>query len=414
MILPRQKIYKFDIILFIKSIFNLDFFNDNKSIQQKLERKITKFTKIKFCALVPRGRVGLKIILNLIKQKNTKRDRVIMSPFTIFDIVNMVISEKLKPDFCDINKNDFSITLRELKKKINKNTLALILTHYHIEPLEYDKIVSYCKIKNIYLIEDRAIAFRKSDKKEKLNKKHFVIYSFGPFKFISTIDLGAIVTNSSYYYNKIYQYKKKFIYKNILLKLSKVFFILKFYIASRNSIFFVLFNFIKISEIFNISNFKNLLKNDPNPQRYDKKKEKNYFLQISNYQVYSATYQMNFRVKNAQKERLKRAKIYSKNLSCIKGIFFKKYLKNTRDCYLGFPILCQNRNDLYRYLIKNNIDVSKYFYRDCNQLNIFKKFKSDCPNTKYISDHILILPLYPDYPLNELKSICSKIKDFYS
>ena len=216
MILPRQKIYKFDIILFIKSIFNLDFFNDNKSIQQKLERKITKFTKIKFCTLVPRGRVGLKIILNLIKQKNTKRDRVIMSPFTIFDIVNMVISEKLKPDFCDINKNDFSITLRELKKKINKNTLALILTHYHIEPLEYDKIVSYCKIKNIYLIEDRAIAFRKSDKKEKLNKNHFVIYSFGPFKFISTIDLGAIVTNSSYYYNKIYQYKKKFIYKNIV------------------------------------------------------------------------------------------------------------------------------------------------------------------------------------------------------
>jgi dTDP-4-amino-4,6-dideoxygalactose transaminase len=106
MIWPRQKIYRFDIILFIKSIFNLNFFSIYKSLQQKLEKKITKFTKIKFCALVPRGRVGLKIILNLIKQKNTGRNRVIMSPFTIFDIVNMVISEKLKPDFFDINKND--------------------------------------------------------------------------------------------------------------------------------------------------------------------------------------------------------------------------------------------------------------------------------------------------------------------
>ena len=68
----------------------------------------------------------------------------------------------------------------------------------------------------------------------------------------------------------------------------------------------------------------------------------------------------------------------------------------------------------FPHFLNYNSNVSKYFYRDCNQLNIFKKFKSDCPNTKYISDHILILPLYPDYPLNELKSICSKIKDFYS
>ena len=45
-------------------------------------------------------------------------------------------------------------------------------------------------------------------------------------------------------------------------------------------------------EISNISNFKNLLKNDPNPRKYTKKLERNYFLQISNYQIYSAIYQI--------------------------------------------------------------------------------------------------------------------------
>ena len=154
-----------------------------------------------------------------------------MSSFTIFDIVNMVISENLRPDFFDINKSDFSVTLNNKKKKkkkkkrINKNTLAIIITHYHIEPLEYAKIVDYCKSKDIYLIEDRAIAFRKSNKKENLNKKHFIIYSFGPFKFISTIDLGAIVTNNLNYQNKIYQYKKKLINKNLVFKFSKTFFL---------------------------------------------------------------------------------------------------------------------------------------------------------------------------------------------
>ena len=414
MILPRQKIYKFNVILLLKSLINLDFFNENKLIQEKLEKKISKFTKIKFCTLVPRARVGLKIILNLIKRDNSSKNRVLMSSFTIFDIVNMVISENLRPDFFDINKSDFSVTLNNLKKRINKNTLAIIITHYHIEPLEYAKIVDYCKSKDIYLIEDRAIAFRKSNKKENLNKKHFIIYSFGPFKFISTIDLGAIVTNNLNYQNKIYQYKKKLINKNLVFKFSKTFFILKFYFSIKKFIFFILFYFIKFFEILNISTFKNLLKNDPNPQKYNKKKEENYFLQISNYQVYSAIYQMDFKIKNAQNERHKRAKIYSKNLSYINEISFKKYSYNIRDCYLGFPILCQNRNDLYKYLIRNNLDISKYFYRDCNQLSIFKKFKSYCPNTKYVSDHVLILPLYPDYPLDEIKLICTKIKNYYS
>jgi dTDP-4-amino-4,6-dideoxygalactose transaminase len=414
MILPRQKVYDFNIFLLVKSILNLNFFYDNKFVQQKLEKKISNFTKTRFCTLVPRARVGLKIILNFIKIKNSKKNRVLMASFTIFDIVNMVVSENLKPDFFDINKTDFSINLKNLKKKINKNTLALILTHYHVEPSEYVKIVNYCKTKDIYLIEDRAIAFRKAEKKEVLNKKHFIIYSFGPFKFISTIDLGAVVTNNLNYHKIINQYKKKFTYKNFLFKFSKVFFILKFYIASRNLIFQILFYFIKISEIFNVTNIKNLLKNDPNPERYNKKKEKNYFLQISDYQTYSAIYQINSKVQNAHKERHKRAKIYSKYLSRVKSISFKKYTYNIRDCYLGFPILCKNRNDLYNYLIKNNIDISKYFYRDCNQISIFKKYKSNCPNAKYISNHILLLPLYPNYPIDKIKSICNKIKDYYS
>ena len=175
MILPRQKVYKFDILLLIRSILNLDFFLHKNVLQEQLEKIIAKFTKLKFCILVPRGRVGLKIILNSIIEKGSSKNKILMSPFTIFDVVNMVISENLKPDFFDINEIDFSINLDNLKKKINKHTLALILTHYHIEPLEYDKIINYCKVKDIYVIEDRAIAFRKANKKEKLNEKHILL-----------------------------------------------------------------------------------------------------------------------------------------------------------------------------------------------------------------------------------------------
>ena len=153
MTLPRQKIYKFDIFLLIKSILNFDFFSHNDLIQEKLEKIIARFVKVKFCTLVPRGRVGLKFILNFIKGQNSLKNEVLMSPFTIFDVVNMVISENLKPDFFDISKHDFSINLNNLKKRINKNTLALILTHYHIEPLEYDKLLITVKLKIFFLLK---------------------------------------------------------------------------------------------------------------------------------------------------------------------------------------------------------------------------------------------------------------------
>ena len=336
-----------------------------------------------------------------------------MSPFTIFDVVNMVISEKLIPEFFDINKNDFSLSLKELKKKINDQTLALILTHYHIEPLEYRKIVKYCEQKNIFLIEDRAIAFKKAKIKERLNKRHFIFFSFSPFKFVSTINLGAVATNNQFFHSKIKNYEKKFKYTNFLFMISRVFFMLKFYIASRNFIFLLLFNFIKISELLNITNFKNLLKNDPDPKKVKTNKKKNYFLKITNYQKFSAYNQINIDIELFHNERQKRAKIYSKYLLNEKNISFKPYKKKYNDCYLSFPILCKNRDRLYQYLIKNNLDVSKYFYRDCNRLEIFKKFESYCPNTNFVVDHILMLPVYPSYPIKNVKKICKTITEFY-
>ena len=75
MIFPRQKIYKFDLILLFKSFVNLDFFKHSFFLKQKLEKKILRFTKFNFCTVTPRGRVGLKLILNIIKKKNQKKKK---------------------------------------------------------------------------------------------------------------------------------------------------------------------------------------------------------------------------------------------------------------------------------------------------------------------------------------------------
>ena len=49
-----------------------------------------------------------------------------MSPFTIFDVVNMVISAGGKPVFVDVNsKNDLNLSKETIGKSINKKKHAV-------------------------------------------------------------------------------------------------------------------------------------------------------------------------------------------------------------------------------------------------------------------------------------------------
>ena len=50
---------------------------------------------------------------------NNNKNEIIMSPYTIFDVVNMVICAGGKPVFLDIDLDSFSPDLKEIKKYYN-------------------------------------------------------------------------------------------------------------------------------------------------------------------------------------------------------------------------------------------------------------------------------------------------------
>ena len=53
---------------------------------------------------------------------------------------------------------------------------------------------------------------------------------------------------------------------------------------------------------------------------------------------------------------------------------------------------------MLKYLFLNNRDIAKYFYRNCNQLDIFKKYKNNkLKNISEVVKEIIILPTYPMY-----------------
>ena len=65
-----------------------------------------------------------------------------------------VLQNQFKPVFVDINLNNLSMDLSQVKRKINKNTLAVFITHAQGFNGLTKEFISYLKKKKIHLIED--------------------------------------------------------------------------------------------------------------------------------------------------------------------------------------------------------------------------------------------------------------------
>ena len=141
------------------------------------------------------ARIGLYLILKMLVYKNKKI--ILMSPFTIFDIINKILSAGAVPKFVDTYKYQPHISLKEIKKNYDKNVVAILVTHYHSCHPDIDKIRDFCNKKKIHLIEDCAISFGGRFKKNYIGHHgDFSIFSFGLYKFIST-PLGGLIKTKS-------------------------------------------------------------------------------------------------------------------------------------------------------------------------------------------------------------------------
>ena len=72
------------------------------------------------------------------------------------------------------------------------------------------------------------------------------------------------------------------------------------------------------------------------------------------------------------------------------------------------------RKDLLNFMFKNNRDIAKYFYRNCNELDIFDQYKNGLPIIKEVVNDLVILPTYPKYSKNQIYQNIKLIKSYFS
>ena len=199
-IFNQDKILFNKIIKSIKKIIKKSNFILGKEVFD-FEKNFAKYTKSRFCVSCANGTDALYLVLKSLKLKSN--DEVIVPAMTYVATASSVINSGAKLRLADVNLEDANINQKDLIKKINKKTKAIIVVSLWGNCANYKKLLKICKKNKIILIEDAAQsvgAFNDDGVSGSLTD--VACFSFFPGKNLGAYgDAGAVVTNNY----KIYQ-----------------------------------------------------------------------------------------------------------------------------------------------------------------------------------------------------------------
>tara|TARA_B100001540_G_C15778131_1_gene629643 strand:+ start:300 stop:1484 length:1185 start_codon:yes stop_codon:yes gene_type:complete len=348
---------------------------------RKFEENWSKWLGVKYSVFVNSGSSANILSLAVLKEF-TKKKEIIVPSLTWVSDINAVTMNNFKPKFVDVQLDSLSMKSEDIKKKINKNTAAIFLTHAQGFNGLSNELLKLIKDKKIILLEDVCESHGATFKNKKLGTFGMISnFSFYYAHHLTTIEGGMVCTNNKKVYeiakiirshgmlresgNKIYE--SSIIKKNP--KLSPKFIFLYPGYNFRNN---------EIGAVLGLSQLKRLNKNN--------------------------------------KIRSKNFKFFLKNLDSNK--YFKDF-KLTGSSNYAFPIILKTkniskRNYFEKILKKNNIEFRRGNAGGGNQLrqpylkNLTKKLNlKNFKNVEHIHFFGYYIGNYPTLTLKKVKKICN-------
>ena len=408
--LPRYRLYtnleKY--FLFLKDVLFL-----KKNIGDdiaKFENEVKQLTGSPFAIAMPQNRVGTYLALKSLIRPNSK---VIMSPYTIHDVVNMVTCAGGIPVFVDIERKTCNLNLKLIEDHIEKDTGAILVTHMLGLTLDIRRLVVMCKEKGIAIIEDVAQAFGAS-----LNGKmagtfgDAGILSFGMYKNLNTFLGGMIVTSRSDLFTNISEEIISYPFQKLSPIVKKVLNSLITDIATYPPIFKLgVYDLVRYGFLKNID-FVNKRVSVETEAVCRLKIPPDYLCRMTPLQARTAMLALpQFESDNFA--RISFAKKYYEGLNDINELIIPELKEDRSHIYYYFPIQYKKRHDLIKYMMMKGCDVGAQHIKNCADLECFKKFFRECPNARAVSNETILLPTYPRYSLDDIERNVRVIRSFF-
>jgi CDP-4-dehydro-6-deoxyglucose reductase, E1 len=193
--LMEDNISSQDVKILTNFIKTKPIFTNNKKVVE-FEKAWSNWLGIKYSVFVNSGSSANLLSIAYLKNK-FKEGEIIVPTLTWSSDIASVFHNNLKPVFVDINLKNLAMSIEEIKKKTNKKTIAIFLTHIlGINGLT-DELIKFCKKKKIILIEDCCESHGAKFKSKKIGTYGFISnFSFYFAHHMTTIEGGMISTNS--------------------------------------------------------------------------------------------------------------------------------------------------------------------------------------------------------------------------
>ena len=327
----------------IKQIWDNHILTNNGPIHQDLEKSLKEYCNVDNLSLFTNGHLSLETALLSLDL----RGEVITTPFTFVSTTNAIARNGLKPVFCDIKSDDYTIDPSKIEKLITKNTCAILPVHVYGNICDVKEIERIAKKYDLKIVYDAAHAFGEKYYGESVaNFGDISMFSFHATKVFNTIEGGAVCSKNHEVYEKLYNLKN-------------------FGIRSEELVVSVGAN-AKMNEFEAIMGLCNLKHID-----------------------------------SAINDRKRVSEKYTNAFKEVEGIRLLKFNDNTESNYAYYPIVLEDkyhisRDELYNNLMEKDIYTRKYFYPITADHACFKnKYKYNNLNTaRDIAKKVLLLPIY--------------------
>ncbi len=339
---------------------------------EKFENDFCKYSKAKYAVAVSNCTAALH--LSLMALGIGKDDEVIIPDLTFVADANAVLACNAKPILTDINKENFFLSISNIKKNITKKTKAIIPVHIYGQVCNIDEILDVAKDNNLKVIEDCAHAvgtFHES--KHAGTMGNTGCFSFYPTKNITTAEGGMVITNSKRIAEKVRQLRSHGMTRSLKSRYSSGY-----------------------PWVFDIV-------------------EPGYNYRLDEIRASLGITQLK-RIKKINELRKKASAYYYKNLQNISGIILPDMVNDKSHSYHLYTIRVTkpfklSRNQLYKKFKDNGITTTVY-WMPIHKYTAYRKFakKSNVINTTKTYDEILGLPLFPNITKKHQDAVIKIIK----
>jgi dTDP-4-amino-4,6-dideoxygalactose transaminase len=375
-----------------------------------LEARLSAFLGVSHCICQPQARVGIYLTLKtLISPGQT----VVLSPYTIYDVVNMVICAGGRPVFADIDRDTCNISVSEIEALTDENTGAILVTHLHGLACDIRGAAEIARRRNVPLVEDASQAFGTVVDGQRVGTfGRAGVFSFGMAKNVNSFYGGLVATEDTGLQGRLRDELGTFRYMDPEVLWKRVAICGTGDLLTARPIFDALtFWVYRYGHLHGIDSITNRWRGEDEPV-LSRTIPARALRRMTPMQARLILRVLDD-VDRDSSERIANARRYHEGLEDVPDIRRPPLREDGSHIYLTYPIQVPERERLLRFLIEQGRDLTMQHIGNCADYEVFAEYHRECPNARETSRQVLLLPTYPGYGAREVDRTVRAIRRYF-